>query len=57
MSSDSLAAVSIPPIEIAPPEERETYRDRLSLYQQAKPYRIVPVERTAQQVSYEEQTR
>jgi tetratricopeptide (TPR) repeat protein len=44
-------------IELAPAEERETYRDRLVLYQQAKPFRIAPIERTAQQVSYEEQTK
>jgi tetratricopeptide (TPR) repeat protein len=35
-------------IELAPPGERETYRDRLNMYQQAKPYRIAPVERVAQ---------
>jgi tetratricopeptide (TPR) repeat protein len=35
-------------IELAPPDERETYRDRLNMYQQAKPYRIAPVERVAQ---------
>jgi tetratricopeptide (TPR) repeat protein len=44
-------------IELAPADERETYRDRLALYQQAKPYRIAPIERNAQQVSYEEQAR
>jgi tetratricopeptide (TPR) repeat protein len=44
-------------VELAPADERETYRDRLTLYQQAKPYRIAPIERTVQQVGYEEQTR
>lgn len=35
-------------IELASPDERDTYRDRLNMYQQAKPYRIAPVERVAQ---------
>lgn len=39
-------------IELAPPDERDTYRERLIMYQQAKPYRIAPVERVAQQASY-----
>jgi tetratricopeptide (TPR) repeat protein len=40
-------------IELAPADERDAYKDRLILYQKAKPYRISPVERMAQQVSYE----
>jgi tetratricopeptide (TPR) repeat protein len=40
-------------IELAPADERDAYKGRLILYQKAKPYRIAPVERTAQQVSYE----
>jgi len=43
-------------IELAPVDERDAYRDRLNLYQKAKPYRIAPIERMAQQVSYEETT-
>jgi tetratricopeptide (TPR) repeat protein len=41
-------------IELAPVDERDSYKDRLVMYQQAKPYRIAPVERlTAQQASYQ----
>ena len=40
-------------IELAPAEERDAYRDRQVVYQQAKPYRIAPVERLAQQASYQ----
>lgn len=40
-------------IQLAPADERDSYKDRLNLYQKAKPYRIAPVERVAQQVSYE----
>ncbi len=40
-------------IQLAPAEERDAYKNRLTMYQQAKPYRIAPVERVAQQVSYE----
>ncbi len=40
-------------IELAPTDERGAYKDRQVVYQQAKPYRIAPVERMAQQVSYE----
>jgi tetratricopeptide (TPR) repeat protein len=39
-------------IELAPADERDAYKERLVIYQQAKPYRIAPVERMAQQVSY-----
>lgn len=39
-------------IELAPSDERDAYKGRLVLYQQAKPYRIAPVDRIAQ-VSYE----
>jgi tetratricopeptide (TPR) repeat protein len=39
-------------IELAPTDERDSYKDRLVMYQQAKPYRIAPVERLAQQASY-----
>ena len=40
-------------IELAPADERDAYKDRLVMYQQAKPYRIAPVERLAQQASYQ----
>ncbi|HEX5472604.1 MAG TPA: tetratricopeptide repeat protein [Lacipirellulaceae bacterium] len=40
-------------IELAPLDERESYKERLVVYQQAKPFRIAPIERVAQQVSYE----
>jgi tetratricopeptide (TPR) repeat protein len=40
-------------IELAPAEERDAYKNRFVMYQQAKPYRISPVGRTAQQASYE----
>lgn len=40
-------------IELAPVDERDAYKDRQVLYQQAKPYRIAPVDRVAQQASYE----
>jgi tetratricopeptide (TPR) repeat protein len=41
-------------IELAPVDERESYKGRLAMYQQAKPYRIAPVERmVAQQASYQ----
>ena len=40
-------------MELAAPEERDVYRDRLTLYQQAKPYRITPV-RAVTQARYEE---
>ncbi len=40
-------------IELAPADEREAYKDRLVVYQQAKPYRIAPIERVAQQASYQ----
>jgi tetratricopeptide (TPR) repeat protein len=40
-------------IELAPAEERDAYKDRFVMYQQAKPYRISPVGRMAQQASYE----
>ena len=40
-------------IELAPADERDAYKERLVVYQQAKPYRIAPVERMAQQVSYQ----
>ncbi len=40
-------------IELAPADERDAYKDRQVVYQQAKPYRIAPVERMAQQVNYE----
>ena len=40
-------------IELAPVDEREAYKERLVVYQQAKPYRIAPVERMAQQASYQ----
>jgi len=39
-------------IELAPAEEREAYKERLVMYQQAKPYRISPIDHVAQ-VSYE----
>jgi tetratricopeptide (TPR) repeat protein len=39
-------------IELSPVDERDAYRDRLLMYQQAKPYRIAPVDRMAQQASY-----
>ncbi len=40
-------------IKLAPADERDAYKDRLLMYQQARPYRIAPIERVAQQVSYE----
>jgi tetratricopeptide (TPR) repeat protein len=40
-------------IELAPVDERDAYKERLVIYQQAKPYRIAPVERMAQQASYQ----
>jgi tetratricopeptide (TPR) repeat protein len=40
-------------IELAPADERDSYKERLALYQKAKPYRIAPVERVAQQASYQ----
>ena len=40
-------------IELAPKDECEAYKDRLAMYQHAKPYRIAPIERVAKQVSYE----
>jgi tetratricopeptide (TPR) repeat protein len=40
-------------IELAPVDERDAYKERLVMYQQAKPYRIAPVERMAQQASYQ----
>ncbi len=40
-------------IELAPADERDAYKARLVMYQQARPYRIAPVERLAQQASYE----
>jgi tetratricopeptide (TPR) repeat protein len=40
-------------IELAPVDERDSYKDRLTMYQHAKPYRIAPVERMAQQASYQ----
>jgi tetratricopeptide (TPR) repeat protein len=40
-------------IEIAVDDERDVYRDRLAMYQHAKPYRIAPL-RAVTQVSYEE---
>lgn len=40
-------------IELAPVDERDSYKDRLAMYQHAKPYRIAPVERLAQQASYQ----
>ncbi len=39
-------------IELAPADERDSYKDRLVMYQQAKPYRIAPVERIALQTGY-----
>jgi tetratricopeptide (TPR) repeat protein len=44
-------------IELAPADERDTYQGRLALYQKAKPYRISPIERVAQQVSYQTTTK
>ena len=40
-------------IQLAPIDERDSYKDRLVMYQQAKPYRIAPIERLAQQASYQ----
>jgi tetratricopeptide (TPR) repeat protein len=40
-------------IQLAPVDERDSYKDRLVMYQQAKPYRIAPIERLAQQASYQ----
>jgi tetratricopeptide (TPR) repeat protein len=40
-------------IELASTDERDVYRDRLAMYQHAKPYRIAPV-RQVTQASYEE---
>jgi tetratricopeptide (TPR) repeat protein len=40
-------------IELSPVDERDSYKDRLVMYQQAKPYRIAPIERMAQQASYQ----
>jgi tetratricopeptide (TPR) repeat protein len=40
-------------IELAPADERATYKDRLLVYQKAKPYRIAPIERVAQQASFQ----
>jgi tetratricopeptide (TPR) repeat protein len=40
-------------IELAPADEKDAYKARFVMYQQAKPYRIAPVERMAQQASYE----
>lgn len=39
-------------IQLAAPDERAVYRDRLRLYQQAQPYRIAPLRQVAQ-VNYE----
>ena len=39
-------------IELASTDERDVYRDRLAMYQHAKPYRIAPV-RQVTQASYE----
>lgn len=40
-------------IEIASEDERAAYEDRMHLYERAKPFRIAPIEHTAQQASYE----
>jgi tetratricopeptide (TPR) repeat protein len=40
-------------VDLAPADERDAYKDRLLMYQQAKPYRIAPIESMTQQVSYE----
>jgi hypothetical protein len=40
-------------IDLAPQDERGAYKDRFVMYQQAKPYRIAPIERETKQVSYE----
>jgi tetratricopeptide (TPR) repeat protein len=40
-------------MELAPQDERDAYKDRFVMYQQAKPYRISPIERDTRQVSYE----
>jgi tetratricopeptide (TPR) repeat protein len=40
-------------MDLAPQDERDAYKDRFVMYQQAKPYRISPIERETQQVSYE----
>jgi hypothetical protein len=40
-------------MELASADEREVYRDRLAMYQHAKPYRISPL-RPVTQASYEE---
>ena len=40
-------------IQLAPAEERDAYKTRFAMYQQARPYRISPVDRMAQQASYE----
>lgn len=39
-------------IQLAPPAEQTIYHNRLALYQQAKPYRIAPLQQV-QQASYE----
>jgi tetratricopeptide (TPR) repeat protein len=41
-------------IELAPADERDAYKDRLLLYQKAKPYRIGPVEQNIHQASHNE---
>jgi tetratricopeptide (TPR) repeat protein len=40
-------------IRLASADERDTYKSRLTMYQHAKPYRIAPLARGAQQVNYE----
>jgi tetratricopeptide (TPR) repeat protein len=42
-------------IEIASADERDVYRDRLAMYQHAKPFRIAPL-RQVTQASYEEKS-
>lgn len=40
-------------IDVASDDERAAYEDRMHLYERAKPFRIAPIEHTAQQASYE----
>ncbi len=44
-------------IELAPVQDRDAYKERLVMYQQAKPYRIAPIDRMTQQVSYQTSSR
>lgn len=40
-------------IDVSSDDERAAYEDRMHLYERAKPFRIAPIEHTAQQASFE----